>query len=224
MYGIPAAYVRDAGIASYLASEAKAQSDALSAAAGGGEDDDLSVSPYPSILAEFNYYMGPGGVDSETTGAASVLYDSKKCLGWRDANGDWSPRCAPLGGNSVWAAAGSPVPLDVGDGGGGGDDGGGRRPAVLVATSIDSTSMFHDLSPGANNAASNALALLAAAQLVGSHIGDDALDALHGRIVFAFFQGESYGYLGSRRFLKDVVVSDDDGGGGGGGLAWRGGG
>ncbi len=58
--------------------------------------------------------------------------------------------------------------------------GGGDRPTVLVATSIDSTSMFHDLSPGATNAASNALALLAAAQLVGSTIGDASLDALHG--------------------------------------------
>ncbi len=58
--------------------------------------------------------------------------------------------------------------------------GGGDRPTVLVATLIDSTSMFHDLSPGATNAASNALALLAAVHLVGSTIGDASLDALHG--------------------------------------------
>ena len=111
------------------------------------------------------------------------------------------------------------MPPDAGDGGGGGWD----RPTVLVATSIDSTSMFHDLSPGATNAASNALALLAAAHLVGSTIGDASLDALHGRIAFAFFQGESCGYLGSRRFLRDVdvAVGDGDGGGGGGSNAPR---
>ena len=87
------------------------------------------------------------------------------------------------------------------------------RPTVLVATSIDSTSMFHDLSPGANSAASNILALLMAAHLVGSSVKDDALDGLYGRITFAFFQGESYGYLGSRCFLKDLSggFSCDDG-------------
>jgi nicastrin len=229
MYGLPTAYVRDPGIASYLASAARAQSDALSTAAGEDGGDiassassssgssssassssapPLSASPYPSILAEFNYYMGPGGEVDPATGGA--VYDSRRCLGWRDSGGDWTPRCAPLGGNSVWAAAGSPIPPDAGDGdgGGGGAAGGGDdRPTVLVATSIDSTSMFHDLSPGAGNAASNALALLMAADLLGSSVGDGALDALHGRIVFAFFQGESYGYLGSRRFLRDVGVA-----------------
>ncbi|KAL3822337.1 hypothetical protein ACHAXA_002652 [Cyclostephanos tholiformis] len=200
MYGVPTAYVRDDGIVSYLATMASAQSDALRSATTTASS--LSSSPYPSILSEFNYYMGPGGeIDAES---GRAVYDSKKCLGWRDVDGNWTPRCAPLGGNSVWAGAGSPVPLGVGNEVDENDDGGGR-PTVLVATSMDSTSMFHDLSPGANSAASNVLALLMAANLVGSHIDDDVLDSLNGRIVFSFFQGESYGYIGSRRFLKDVV-------------------
>ena len=62
---------------------------------------------------------------------------------------------------------------------------------MVVATGIDSTSMFHDLSPGANTAVSNTLALIMAAYLIGSSIIDDKkLDALHGQIIFAFFLGE----------------------------------
>ena len=33
-------------------------------------------------------------------------------MGWKDTNDEWNPRCAPLGGNSVWSVAGSPLPLD----------------------------------------------------------------------------------------------------------------
>ena len=61
---------------------------------------------------------------------------------------------------------------------------------VVATTGIDLTSMFHDLSPGANTAASNTLALIMAAYLIGSSIDDKKLDALHGQIIFTFFQGE----------------------------------
>ena len=48
------------------------------------------------IVAEFNYYMGPETMDSPT------------CLSWIDNDDVWRPKCLPLGGNSVWATAGSP--------------------------------------------------------------------------------------------------------------------
>jgi len=209
MYGLPTAYVADVNTANYLRSVASEQSAVI--ISKGGEDGSSTTSvtatasnaaAYPSIVSEFNYYMGPDEVDA------------KKCLGWKDADGEWSPRCAPLGGNSVWSVAGSPLTLGYGgesdnandnEDGGENDANNNNRPVILLATSIDSTSMFHDLSPGANNAASNTLTLLLAAQLVGSSVKDDVLDSLYGQIVFGFFQGESYGYMGSRRFLKDVL-------------------
>jgi nicastrin len=69
---------------------------------------------------------------------------------------------------------------------------------------MDATSMFHDLVPGANTAASNIMAVLLAAEAIGG-IKDEVLDGLYSRIGFGLFQGESYGYIGSRRFFKDVV-------------------
>ena len=71
--------------------------------------------------------------------------------------------------------------------------------------SINSTFMCHDISLGTIGAASNVFALLLSVHLIGSALDDRALDALHGRIAFGFFQGESYGYVSSRRFLRDVL-------------------
>ena len=70
---------------------------------------------------------------------------------------------------------------------------------------MGSISMFHDIAPDANGAASNILALLLSAHLIGSVLHDGALDALHGRIAFGFFQGGRYGYVGSWGFLGDIV-------------------
>ena len=197
-YGVPTVYVRDTGLVSYLSSVATSQSNSLSSSSSddgsnNGEDVMLSTTPYPSILAEFNYYMGPEDINSP------------KCLGWKDIDGSWTPRCLPLGGNSVWSSAGSPVPISVEQQG----NNANAKPTILIATSIDSTSMFHDLSPGANTAASNILAVLMAANLIGTTVNDATLDGLYGRIVFTFFQGESYGYIGSRRFLKDVTIDEN---------------
>jgi len=65
--------------------------------------------------------------------------------------------------------------------------------------------MFHDLVPGANEGASNVLATIMAAYLLGKSVDDATLDQLPNRIVFGLFEGEAYGYLGSRRFLNDVI-------------------
>ena len=212
MYGIPTAYIVDVNTATYLKNVATEQSASLTKSSGEEEATTLDVDAavYPSILSEFNYYMGPGG---EVDGDGNDVYNSKKCLEWKDNDGEWYPRCAPLGGNSVWAVAGSPVATGYSenennaenDGEENNDNGNQKKPIILVAASIDSTSMFHDLSPGANTAASNILTLLMAAQLIGSSIKDETLDQLYSQITFAFFQGEGYGYIGSRRFLKDVV-------------------
>ena len=103
--------------------------------------------------------------------------------------------------------AGSPLSLgyageNANDSGNGGDENEGEndgdnnnnnRPVIFFPTSIDLTSMFHNLSPRANNAASNILMLLLIAQLIGSTVTNEVLDKLYVQIAFSFFQGESYG-------------------------------
>lgn len=202
IYGVPMAYINGWDTSYYLRNVA---SDGNKAS---------------GIEAQFDYYMGPDGVNSVD------------CLGWHDEHdGKWNPKCLPLGGTSVWGFAGSPPKSyyanyqvknnnkeeeEESDNGrrrgleeGNGDDDAAayvsKKPAIVVGTSIDSTSMFHDLAPGANEGASNTLTLLMAAYLIGQSISDGSLDALPNRIVFGFFEGEAYGYLGSRSFLRDVM-------------------
>eukprot|EP00535_Pseudo-nitzschia_heimii_P009163 CAMPEP_0197173592 /NCGR_PEP_ID=MMETSP1423-20130617/463_1 /TAXON_ID=476441 /ORGANISM="Pseudo-nitzschia heimii, Strain UNC1101" /LENGTH=797 /DNA_ID=CAMNT_0042622427 /DNA_START=86 /DNA_END=2479 /DNA_ORIENTATION=- len=185
MYGVPMVYVNEYETSYYIRNAAKDQ-------------DKASV-----IHAEFNYYMGPDQITS------------KDCLGWIDTESQkWNPKCAPLGGVSVWGFAGSPpkrtssnypVDYDGSDNDNESNDANTYKSAVVVGTSIDSTSMFHDLVPGANEGASNVLATIMAAYLVGKSVDDATLDQLPNRIVFGFFEGEAYGYLGSRRFINDVV-------------------
>lgn len=179
LYGVPMAYVSDSDVAASLREESQVD---------GGNS---------AIVAEFNYYMGPNGINS------------KDCLQWKDvAGGAWNPKCLPLGGTSIWSTAGSPSSkanrrLNNYNNRSRGLDGDGRQ-IVLLTAGMDATSMFHDISPGANTAASNILTIMMAAKLVGANMDDDTLDNLPKRIVFALFEGESYGFLGSRLFLRDL--------------------
>lgn len=198
-YGLPTAYVADVSVASYLFGVATEQGRTLTRLRKKGKKNLQDDQLLPSIVAEFNLYMGGNGIDSS------------QCLAWNDVDGTWNPKCLPLGGNSIWALAGSPDIFNEEEGDQKANDGNddnqnnnGARSTVLVATSIDTTSMFHDASPGANAAASNILTLLMTAKLLGT-VSDDVFDSLPHRIVLAFFQGESYGYLGSRLFLRDLA-------------------
>jgi nicastrin len=203
LYGVPIVYVNEEGASAYIRSFSQNQ-----------QTNDTN-----QIFTDFTYYMGPDGIAS------------KECLTWQDAQDEkWNPKCLPLGGTSVWGFAGSPPTQQVykyqqnddanGDNADAADDNGNGRnlanknganvyqsqkPAIILGTSIDSTSMFHDLAPGANEGASNTLTLLMAAYLLGQSVNDATLDALNNRIVFGFFEGEAYGYLGSRNFLNDVL-------------------
>ena len=147
---------------------------------------EVSLDTDSSVVAEFIYYMGPATMNTPT------------CLSWIDHDDVWRPKCLPLGGTSVWAVAGSPENMEDGSSS-------SRRPVVMVATGMDSTTMFHDVVPAASSAASNILTLLMAAKILGNSIDDATLDALPKRILFGFFQGETYGFIGSRAFLRDVA-------------------
>lgn len=164
LHGLPMAYVANAEVADSLRQESRQQQATR------------------SIQAEFNYYMGPEDMNSI------------ECLAWKDvSNGEWNPKCLPLGGQSVWALAGK---MNQGSS--------NNQQVVLVAAGMDATSLFHDATPGGNAAASHILTILMAAKLVGEYTADN-VDKWTKRIAFALFQGESYGFLGSRSFLRDAV-------------------
>lgn len=183
LFGVPMAYINEHETSYYIRNAAQNQ-------------DEASI-----IFSEFDSYMGPDGINS------------KDCLAWVDTESQkWNPKCAPLGGVSVWGFAGSPpkqtssnYPVDYEGSDNASNNANTYKSAVVVGTSIDSTSMFHDLVPGANEGASNVLATIMAAYLLGKSVDDATLDQLPNRIVFGFFEGEAYGYLGSRRFFNDVV-------------------
>ena len=153
------------------------------------EAQSVSEAAGDNIVAEFNYYMGPDKMNSA------------ECLAWKDvATGQWNPKCLPIGGTSVWATPGSPPSYGNSD-----DSNANNRPVVVLAAGMDSTSMFHDISPGANTAASNILTVVMAARLIGKYVSDSTLDSLPNRIVLALFEAEQYGFVGSRSFFKDVA-------------------
>lgn len=194
LFGMPMVFVQDSEVAASLREE------------GQKNNDNVGNS---NIMAEFNYYMGPDGITS------------KDCLQWKDVStGQWNPKCLPLGGTSIWATAGSPpnpannlrnrnlqtsAATDEEDRELANNNNADGRNIIMITAGMDATSMFHDVSPGANTAASNILTILMASKLIGANMNDQTLDQLPKRIVFALFEGETYGFLGSRAFLRDFA-------------------
>mmetsp|Transcript_23021 Transcript_23021/g.35521 ORF Transcript_23021/g.35521 Transcript_23021/m.35521 type:complete len:792 (+) Transcript_23021:129-2504(+) len=175
LYDVPIVYVQDGELSTYLLSVAKDQTDSTDR----------------PIVADFNYYMGP-----------PAPTNSIECLSWIDNDGEWRPKCLPLGGNSVWATAGS-RPGETSSTNDDINNNNGRREIVMIASAMDGSSFFHDASPSANSAASNILSVLLAAKLVGESLSDAVLESLPKQIAFGLFQGESFGYIGSRSFFSD---------------------
>lgn len=148
--------------------------------------DTLVAESGKDVVAEFNYYMGP--INDIT---------SLGCLSWKDASDNqWSPKCLPLGGQSVW----SYVHENADTNNRKLQDSSASGGVFFLTASMDATSLFHDATPAANEAASNILTILMASKLLGQ-----AKFTQINKIVVALFQGESYGFLGSRRFLKDIT-------------------
>jgi len=76
---------------------------------------------------------------------------------------------------------------------------------IFASTRLDSTSFFHDYVTGSDAYTSGLIALLAAQVALHDYLGQERIETLRHDIVFAYFQGESYGYLGSSTFVNDVV-------------------
>ncbi|OWZ06353.1 putative membrane protein [Phytophthora megakarya] len=110
--------------------------------------------------------------------------NSLKCLNFVNIYGDRSSKCDPIGGQSSWAMRGNLKSDEI----------------IMAMAGMDATSPSHVLAPGANTGASGLVALLAAAHALKG-LPDSAFEK---KVVFAAFQAEKYGFVGSRKFLSDL--------------------
>ncbi|KAL4441829.1 hypothetical protein ABPG77_003745 [Micractinium sp. CCAP 211/92] len=127
--------------------------------------------------------------------------------------------CLPLGGHSVVAALPAlPPPTGNGSsgngtmssgGGGGGSSGGDDMPAIWVLAQFDTAGLFHEAAVGAESPVSGLIAMLAAAEVLGSAEGSAAAgqyrERYRRRIVFAALGGEPWGLMGSKRLLWEAA-------------------
>lgn len=91
--------------------------------------------------------------------------------------------CVPIGGNSVWARAKNPA-----------------KRVTVVATALDATGEVYDGVTDALGAGVTLTVTLSAAKAlaeVATRFSDTEL-------VVAFFQGEAWGRVGSRRFVDEL--------------------
>nr|XP_020665931.1 nicastrin [Pogona vitticeps] len=75
------------------------------------------------------------------------------------------------------------------------------RSVVVASSQIDSHSFFWNIAPGAESAVASFVTLLAAAEAIRKVPG---IETLPRNIMFAFFQGETFDYIGSSRMVYDM--------------------
>ncbi|XP_072296314.1 nicastrin [Eucyclogobius newberryi] len=126
----------------------------------------------------------------------SAVTDTPTCIRRNKIN-DYSisPEmvCDPLGGTNVWA---STRPIN--------NTKKGHKEfesVVLAAARLDSRSFFFDVAPGGQSSASGLIALLAAAHAL-RNISEEAPP--NKTIVYAFFEGETFDYIGSSKMVYDM--------------------
>ncbi|KAM6919518.1 nicastrin [Lycodopsis pacificus] len=125
----------------------------------------------------------------------SAVTDTATCMRRNDINFSISPEmvCDPLGDSNVWA---STKPLNYTAKGH--KDG---EHVVVAAARLDSRSFFFDVAPGAQSGVSGFVALLAAAHALRNATQEAPPPR---NILYAFFQGETFDYIGSSRMVYDM--------------------
>ncbi|CAL1579108.1 unnamed protein product [Knipowitschia caucasica] len=143
-----------------------------------------SIPQYPLCAMQLSSHM-------------SAVTDTPTCMRRNRIQNDFSisPEmvCDPLGGSNIWT---STRPINNTEK--------GHKPSqsvVIAAARMDSRSFFFDLAPGAQSSASGLIALLAAAQAL-RNISDE--DQPNRTILYAFFEGETFDYIGSSKMVYDM--------------------
>uniref|UniRef100_A0A669DGX2 Nicastrin n=1 Tax=Oreochromis niloticus TaxID=8128 RepID=A0A669DGX2_ORENI len=125
----------------------------------------------------------------------SAVTDTATCMRRNGINFSLNPEtvCDPLGDFNVLA---STRPLNYTDKGHKTGE-----SVVIAAARLDSRSFFFDIAPGAESAASGFVTLLAAAHALRNATQDAQPNRT---ILYAFFQGETFDYIGSSRLVYDM--------------------
>ncbi|KAI9003235.1 Nicastrin-domain-containing protein [Gaertneriomyces semiglobifer] len=134
---------------------------------------------YPLYAVEFDAHMW-------------AARDAQTCL-----RREW---CDPLGGVTVWSTFSEIGDLRT------------EKQIIVVSAKMDSKSFIYDspgvdapvFSVGAESAKTGLVTALAVAQALGKVIRGPNPPALTKHILFTFFDGESWGFAGSQRFVRDI--------------------
>ncbi|XP_029380568.1 nicastrin [Echeneis naucrates] len=125
----------------------------------------------------------------------SAVTNTPTCMRRNDINFSISPEyvCDPLGDSNVW---GSSRPLN--------NTAKGHKmweSVVIAAARLDSRSFFSNVAPGTESAVSGFVTLLAAAHALRNATQEAQPNRT---ILYAFFQGEAFDYIGSSRMVYDM--------------------
>ncbi|KAG4099688.1 hypothetical protein H8356DRAFT_1664085 [Neocallimastix lanati (nom. inval.)] len=98
--------------------------------------------------------------------------------------------CDPVGENSVWGSFSNKI--DSKDG----------KKIIILSSQLDGNSLFHDFTNGVDSQLAGTVANLAIIDALSK--SPIPIEKFPYHIVFTFFNGESYGYGGSQRFVQDI--------------------
>ncbi|KAJ5074450.1 nicastrin [Anaeramoeba ignava] len=106
--------------------------------------------------------------------------------------------CVPIGGQSVWGFIGGEYNKS--------------KEYIMITTPLDTRSSFPYLSPGSEFPSSGIVALLSAIDgiisFANSNNATEFYSSLKRQIMFGFWDGESFGHIGSLKFINDVKYFD----------------
>lgn len=94
--------------------------------------------------------------------------------------------CDPMGGQSVWTNIGDLT---------------NNKPIILITTKIDSIGEYYDLAPGEISVSTQVTMLISVIKSVFKTLKEKTLSHNY---IFAFLQGESWGFLGGRKLFFDI--------------------
>lgn len=107
------------------------------------------------------------------------------------ANPIMSTYCDPLGDFNVFGSL-TPLAKEI-----------APESIIMISTRLDSTSFFHDIAPGGDNGITGIVTLLAVARALGDYKRKRFNEKLK-PIIFTFFNGEVWDYIGSSRMVWDM--------------------
>ncbi|PRP82947.1 hypothetical protein PROFUN_06724 [Planoprotostelium fungivorum] len=149
----------------------------------------------PVYYIPYTDYVTEGVLEKAKSNAHTDGYPKwgARLSSWMAASGPTSTclrrtQCDPLGGKSTWSAIGGSIDQS--------------KDIVLLVAHLDATALFHDKAIGADATVSGKVAAIVAAKALSQAYR--SYGPFNKQVIVALFDGESWGYLGSKRFVRDI--------------------